>query len=165
MLEVNNLETDVKKLYEGMFLIDSTEAAKDWEGILEFIKKMLTKVDAEIISIRKWDERGLAYPIKRVNRGTYILVYFKVDGQKISDIERDVQLSDRVMRVLILRAEHISEADAAKEPSAAREEIPDEQPAEAVTEAGETKQEPGEEPEKVESETADNITASQPAEE
>ena len=116
------METGIKKLYEGMFLIDSAEAAKDWDGILELVKKMLAKADAEIVSIRKWDELPLAYTIRRVNRGTYILAYFRADGQKIRDVERDVQLSERIMRVLILKADHLTEEDVAKETHAMRAE-------------------------------------------
>jgi small subunit ribosomal protein S6 len=122
LLEVNNLETGIKKLYEGMFLIDSAEAAKDWDGIIELINKMLVKADAEVVSVRKWDERPLAYTIRRCNRGTYILTYFRADGQKIRDIERDVQLSDRIMRALILKADHLTEEDIAKQVSGVRAE-------------------------------------------
>jgi small subunit ribosomal protein S6 len=122
LLEVNKLETGVKKFYEAMFLIDSAEAAKDWDGVLELIRKMLTKVDAEIVSIRKWDERPLAYTIGGCNRGTYILTYFRADGQKITEVERDVQLSDRIMRALILKADHLTEEDIAKDTPATRTE-------------------------------------------
>jgi len=120
-----------------MFLIDSAEAAKDWDGIIEFITKMLTKYDAEIVSIRKWDERPLAYTIRRCARGTYILAYFRVDGPKISDIERDVRLSERIMRVLILNAEDLAEADIAKDTPATRAERPSPRP----EERGEVRQE------------------------
>lgn len=108
------------KLYEGMFLIDSAQAASDWDGVIETITKMLTKVGAEIISIRKWDERPLAYTIKKCSRGTYILAYFRVDSQKISEMERDIQLSERIMRALILNADHLTEADLAKDTPATR---------------------------------------------
>jgi small subunit ribosomal protein S6 len=123
------LKTAVKKLYEGMFLIDSAEAAKDWDGIIETITKILTKADAEIVSIRKWGERALAYTIRKCTRGTYVLTYFKVDGQKISGIERDVRLSERIMRVLILRADHLNEEDIAGETPSARADRQNQQPA------------------------------------
>jgi small subunit ribosomal protein S6 len=113
------LETGVKKLYEVMFLIDSAEAAKDWDGIIELVTKMLNKIDAQIVSLKKWDERPLAYPIKRCSRGTYILAYFKADGLKIHELERDVLLSERVMRALILRVEHLTEEDILKQATAA----------------------------------------------
>ncbi|HEY5504010.1 MAG TPA: 30S ribosomal protein S6, partial [Sedimentisphaerales bacterium] len=118
MLEVFKLETGVKKLYEVMFLIDSAEAAKDWDGIIELVTKMLNKIDAQILSLKKWDERPLAYSIKRCGRGTYILAYFKADGLKITELERDVLLSERVMRALILRVDHLTEEDIAKQAAA-----------------------------------------------
>jgi small subunit ribosomal protein S6 len=94
-----------QKTYEAMFLVDSAEATADWEGITAAIKNILEKAGAEIVSIRKWDERKLAYEVNGHTRGTYILCYFKAEGEKLRDIERDVQLSERIMRVLILRAE------------------------------------------------------------
>ena len=118
------METGVKKLYEVMFLIDSAEAAKDWDGIIELVTKMLNKIDAQILSLKKWDERPLAYSIKRCSRGTYILAYFKADGLKITELERDVLLSERVMRALILRVEHLTEEDIAKQAAAANAPAP-----------------------------------------
>jgi len=109
------LETIVKKLYEAMFLVDSAEAA-DWDAVITTIKNILEKAEAEIVSIKKWDERKLAYEINGKTRGTYILCYFRAEGGRIQDIERDVQLSERIMRVLILSAEHIKQEDIERDP-------------------------------------------------
>jgi small subunit ribosomal protein S6 len=95
----------VKRLYEGMFLVDSTLAAADWDGTLALIENILKRADAEIVVLRKWDERRLAYDIEHKSRGTYILAYFKADTQRISGIEKDVQLSEKIMRVLLLTTE------------------------------------------------------------
>ena len=94
------------KLYEAMFLVDSAEATTDWDGVTATIKNILEKASAEIVSIRKWDDRKLAYEINGKGKGTYILCYFKAAGSKLRDIERDIQLSERIMRALILCAEH-----------------------------------------------------------
>jgi small subunit ribosomal protein S6 len=93
-------------LYEAMFLVDSAEATTDWDGVTATIKNILEKAGAEIVSIRKWDDRKLAYEINGKGKGTYILCYFRAAGSKLRDIERDIQLSERIMRVLILCAEH-----------------------------------------------------------
>ncbi len=129
------METAVKKLYEGMFLVDSAEAARDWDGVIEGITKILNRAEAEIVSLRKWDERPLAYSIRRCNRGTYILTYFRAEGQKIRDIERDVLLSELVMRALILRADHITEEDIEKQSSAKHTETQERQPADKADSA------------------------------
>ncbi len=133
-----------------MFLIDSAEAAKDWDGIIDLVTKMLNKIDAQIVSLKKWDERPLAYPIKRVSRGTYILAYFKADGLKIHELERDVLLSERVMRALILRVEHLTEEDIIKQAAAAVH-----APAPAPVAADDTAVAQSE-PEAAETEVADN---------
>jgi ribosomal protein S6 len=98
------LET-VKRLYEAMFLVDSGQAASDWDGIIALIEGILKKADAEVLCLRKWSDRRLVYGINHQSRGTYILCYFKVDGRRITGIERDIRLSERIMRSLILTAE------------------------------------------------------------
>jgi small subunit ribosomal protein S6 len=119
-LEVFDLKTATKKLYEGMFLVDSAEAAQNWDGVNENVKRILERSGAEILSIRKWDERKLAYEIHGKTRGTYILSYFRADGERIRDIEKDVQLSERIMRVLILSAETMNKEDIEKETPATK---------------------------------------------
>ena len=105
------METVSKNLYEGMFLVDTALATSDWDGVLDLIKSILTKSGAEIVSLKKWDERKLAYEINKKSRGTYILCYFNVEGPKVKDIERDIRLSEKIMRVLVLSTEPMSQED------------------------------------------------------
>ena len=100
-----------KKMYEGMFLVDSAKAASDWDGVNAAIDKILEKAGAEIVSMRKWDDRRLAYDIRGTGRGTYLLYYFKVDGGEIQGIEKSVQLSENIIRVLILNTERMTKED------------------------------------------------------
>ena len=104
------METALKRLYEGMFLIDSAQAS-DWDGVVKTIKKLLDRSEAEIVTIRNWAEKKLAYEIDHKSRGTYVLCYFKADAGKIGNIEKDVQLSEQIMRVLILGTETRDKAD------------------------------------------------------
>ena len=110
------METETKKkLYEAMFLVDSGDAGSDWDGILAAIKKILKKAKAEVVSMRKWDDRRMAYEIKGKGRGTYILCYFRSDGQKNPEIEKGVQLSEKIMRVLILSVDWMTTEDIEKD--------------------------------------------------
>jgi small subunit ribosomal protein S6 len=120
------LETAIKRLYEGLFLVDSAEAASDWDGVIGGIEKVLSRAECEVVSLAKWDERKLAYDVNKKGRGTYILSYFNCDPLNIGKIERDVQLSEHIVRVLVLKTEKMSEDDLKREtPQAkvAREEI------------------------------------------
>lgn len=93
--------------YEAMFLLSQAVAA-DLGGALEHIKEILARGHAEIIALRKWDERRLAYEIKGQKRGYYILAYFKAQGDMLSHIERDCNLSEKILRTLFLRADHLT---------------------------------------------------------
>jgi len=97
-----------------MFLVDSAQA-QNWNAIIATIKTILERAEAEIVSMKKWDDRKLAYGIGGKTRGTYILCYFRADGERIRDIERDVHLSERIMRVLILCAETREKRDIEKD--------------------------------------------------
>ena len=105
------METAVKRLYEGLFLVDSALAASDWQLVNDTLHKILAKVNAEVVSFRKWDERKLTYNIGRVSRGTYILVYFKCDPLRLHEVERDVQLSEVLMRAMIVRTDRMTQDD------------------------------------------------------
>ena len=99
----------VKHTYELMFLVDSAVASASWDEVEATVKTILGRSDAEIISFNKWDERRLAYEVSGRKRGTYILCYCRVEPTLIGSIERDVQLNENLLRVLILNAEHMSE--------------------------------------------------------
>ncbi len=108
------MKTAVKRLYEGLFLVDSALAASEWETVLGTIRKFLERAGADVESIKKWDDRRLAYEVKGKNRGTYILTFFYCEPSRVHGIERDVNLSEKVLRVLILRADQISREDIEK---------------------------------------------------
>jgi len=103
------LSNSLKRIYEAMFLVDSAVAAADWNEVKEAINKVMARAEVEVISLRKWDERRLAYEIAHHKRGMYILCYFKASPEAIVGIERDVQLNELLLRALILQADHITE--------------------------------------------------------
>jgi small subunit ribosomal protein S6 len=119
-----------------MFLVDSADAGSDWDGIIAAIEKILKRAKVEIVSIKKWDDRRLAYEINGKSRGTYLLCYFRSDGQQNQQIEKAVQLSERVIRVLILCVDWMTDEDIEKDTPAIKAEKEKEQ-REAAREAAE----------------------------
>lgn len=89
-------------IYEGMFLLDSARAAKDWEGTKALVDNVLERYGAKSVLKDRWDERKLAYTIKRQKRGTYYLCYFDAAGDAVTNIRRDLVLTEGVIRFLVL---------------------------------------------------------------
>jgi len=96
-----------KKTYEGMFLVDAGNP--DFEASSEPVRTVLDRSEAEVLSIKPWDERKLAYEIKGRKRGLYVLTYFKIDPGKVAELERDAELSESIIRMLLLRRDHLTE--------------------------------------------------------
>lgn len=91
-------------LYEAMFLFDPTFAGS-FENCEAEIKRIMERAEAQVVFLRKWEERRLAYKLKGRKRGVYVLVYFNAPPGKITGLERDAMLSENVLRVLVLRAD------------------------------------------------------------
>jgi ribosomal protein S6 len=99
----------VVKNYEGLFLLDSGYASANWDAVVKEIVGILERRGAEIIRLVKWDDRRLAYEIRHHKRGTYVLVFFKAPGKALKEIERDAQLSETILRLLVVRRERMDE--------------------------------------------------------
>lgn len=93
------------KQYEAMFLFDPTFGASYENCEAEIRRLIIDRAGGEIVFCRKWDERRLAYKLKGRKRGVYVLVYFNAPPEKISPLERDAELNENVLRILVLTAE------------------------------------------------------------
>jgi len=96
-----------KKTYEGMFLVDAGNP--DFDASSQPVRTVLSRSEAELLAIKPWDERRLAYEIKGRKRGLYVLTYFKLDPAKVAELERDAELNEGVLRMLLLRRDHVTD--------------------------------------------------------
>jgi len=94
------------KTYEAMFLLGT--AGTDFETACEPVRTVLGRYQAEVLLLKAWDERKLAYEIAGHKRGLYALSFFSVDPARVAEIEHDCQLDERILRVLILRRDRLT---------------------------------------------------------
>src|SRR5437588_5295786 len=92
-------------VYECMFLLDTNKVAGDVNAAAQQIQTVLERNQAEILASRPWDERRLAYPVDGHKKGLYYLTYFKIEGKKLLEIERDVALNETIIRSIVLRVD------------------------------------------------------------
>ena len=52
------MDTAVKRLYEALFLVDSGQAAADWDGVTGAITKVLDRAGAEVVRIIRENMSG-----------------------------------------------------------------------------------------------------------
>jgi small subunit ribosomal protein S6 len=104
------MATNAPRQYEGMFLIGPA-ATQENEGGIKLVRAALERHGATILVIKKWDERKLHYEVKHQKRGTYIIAYFNAPPSAITPIEREVKLSEDILRVLVTEADHLNQTE------------------------------------------------------
>ena len=93
------------QVYEGMFILDSNHYAKDAAGTSGAVVQLIEKNGGELLASRLWSEQKLAYEIKGHRKGTYWLTYFRVDTQRLPDINRAARLNESILRSLVIKIE------------------------------------------------------------
>jgi len=94
-----------------MFLLDTTKVAGDVPAAAKQLHAILERNQAEVLASRPWDERKLAYPIKKPGqnmshkKGLYYLTYFRTEGTNVIGIERECALNELILRMLILNVD------------------------------------------------------------
>ena len=92
-----------QNVYEGLFILDSNKYASDPSGCAAEVAKIVESNDGELLASRLWEDRRLAYPIDGHKKGAYWLTYIRVDGKQVPAIERSAQLSEIVIRSLVIK--------------------------------------------------------------
>lgn len=90
-------------LYEAMVLLENNFARENWEKAKSGVEAIISKNGGKIEKAVKWDERKLAYEIKKHKRGTYMLVHFTAPTSAVAAMEKEFKLVDFILRVMILR--------------------------------------------------------------
>jgi small subunit ribosomal protein S6 len=90
------------RTYETTILVSSSQANADYDGTLAAVKAIYESEGAEFIELEKWEERRLAYPIDGNLSAVYLVGYFKSDPLAVERIERRAQLSEVILRQLII---------------------------------------------------------------
>ncbi len=101
----------MSQMYEAMVLLDNDVVRQGYEQAKSVVTDTLKKYDATIHTVRRWDERRLAYPIRRKNRATYFLAYFEMPGPKIPSFRRDLDLNERVLRYMFIAVDGLPEGE------------------------------------------------------
>jgi len=89
--------------YEIMYLISPKIKDEDLNPLTEQLRTLISKHSGEIKKEDDLGKKKLAYPIKNYRHGFYYVMYFDMPGDKISALEKDLKITEDVLRYLIVR--------------------------------------------------------------
>lgn len=89
--------------YETLFVVKPTLTEQEIASQITKIKDVLAKEDAELIATDDMGMRRLAYTVAKQNRGYYTVLYYKADGSKINEIERNLKINEDIIKFLTVK--------------------------------------------------------------
>jgi len=91
--------------YETLYIINPTLEEDKIKNVVEKFKTLIQKNGGEVTDINEWGKRRLAYTVKNMNEGYYVLMQFKAEPAVVQDLERVFKITDEVIRYLITKQE------------------------------------------------------------
>lgn len=91
------------KKYEIMYIINPTILEEGRETVIEKVATIFTKAGANVLKSEKWGERKLAYPIDKKKTGFYVLTTLEMDGTKLAEVEAKLNITEEVIRYIIVK--------------------------------------------------------------
>ncbi len=91
-------------LYETLFIIHPEKGPRVKEFVEKF-KKVVEGQEGVVSQVDEWGLRDLAYRIEKQGKGIYILMRYQSTGRAVEELERNLKLTDGILRYLTVRAE------------------------------------------------------------
>ncbi len=91
--------------YELMVILDPELDERTVQPSLDQFLEVIRKDGGSIDNVDIWGKRRLAYEIQKKSEGIYAVVNFTATPAATAELDRQLRLSEAVMRTKVLRAE------------------------------------------------------------
>lgn len=91
--------------YELMVILNPEIDERQVGANLEKFLKVITTDGGTIENVDIWGKRRLAYEIQKKTEGIYAVVNFTATAATTQELDRQLNLSEQIMRTKVLRAE------------------------------------------------------------
>ena len=122
--------------YETIIITPADSPDDEFQKIIDKYKGIIESRKGLVVKIDKWGKRKLAYEIKKVSRGFYILFDFVGKADAVDELERNLKIDDKILKFMTVKTNDQVDMQAIEKEMAAPspEEKPEPQPTEAIDE-------------------------------
>jgi small subunit ribosomal protein S6 len=93
--------------YEVMVILDPSVEEKTVEPSIDKFLNVIRTAKGTIDSVSIWGRRRLAYEIKKQTEGIYAVINMTAPSEAVIELDRQLNISEAVMRTKVLRAEDV----------------------------------------------------------
>jgi small subunit ribosomal protein S6 len=89
--------------YELVFIVSPEVADDAVDPLVNNYTQFINGKGGVVGEVVKWGRKKLAYPIKHVMEGNYVLVKFKLDPSANKELETNLKISEKIIRYLLIK--------------------------------------------------------------
>lgn len=88
--------------YELMYIVRPDVDDDGLRAAVDSVKSLVEGQGGEISKTTMWGKRRLAYEVKHLRDGHYVIVEMRLDGARVANVERALRIHDSVFRHLLV---------------------------------------------------------------
>ena len=92
--------------YELVYIINPNVEEEARKELIARFNGMIEQNGGTVDKVDEWGKRRLAYPINDLPEGYYVLVHYTAESSVPKEIERNLGITDNILRYLTTRIEH-----------------------------------------------------------
>ncbi|MGC9489636.1 MAG: 30S ribosomal protein S6 [Thermovirgaceae bacterium] len=85
--------------YELMMILEPE--LEEHQAHIDEVQEVVRNLGGEIEKVNVWGKRRFAYPIQKLTEGHYSVFSFKMEPDKVSEVERILRLKQQVLRHMV----------------------------------------------------------------
>ena len=84
--------------YETIYILRSDVDADTAEKVQARVAEVVGRDNGKLVKVESWGRRKLAYPVAKQRKGVYVFVKYVGRGGLVQELERNLKLSDSVLK-------------------------------------------------------------------
>jgi small subunit ribosomal protein S6 len=102
------------KYYETLYIVKPDLPTESYQQALGKFNGLVEANRGTIIKVDEWGTRALAYPLKKSEKGAYVLFQYCGEAGITNVLERDLRLDDRVLKFQTIKLSDHPDVEALK---------------------------------------------------
>jgi small subunit ribosomal protein S6 len=96
---------ETQRQYEVVFIVDPSAADDEVTRLTDSFKQIITDQGGTVTKAESMGRRQLAYEILHKTEGNFVLLEIEGSGREITELERRMRVSDRILRYITVRVD------------------------------------------------------------
>ena len=102
--------------YEMVYIVHPTLDEQALAAVREKVDKLIAHNGGTLTQRDDWGKRQFAYPITKLSEGFYSVLKFELPPNVVRELERSIQLTEEIVRYLVVRDEGFASASPPERP-------------------------------------------------